>query len=527
MPAQTLTDPAPGLRVTGLVKEFPGTQALAGVDLEIARGEIHALVGANGSGKSTLIKILAGVYQGDAGELEVQGGRVAAGAVTPSWAMAAGLGFVHQDLGLIEGLTVAENLFLGLPYPRKQGRIDWGGLHRAAEQMLARLDIDADPGQPLGTLRASDRTLVAIGRAVRGREELHAGTLVLDEPTAKLPANEVQRLLGALRRYAANGQSILYVSHRLDEVLACADRITVLRDGRVVASTPAAELGYAQLASLIAGRELAAPGDKATGGQLAGDRAQEPVLAVRDLHAGALEGIDLSVEPGEVIGLAGLVGSGRSSLLKALFGALPRTRGDVRVSGRPLVSGDTAAAVAAGVGYVPEDRAREGAFLRLEVRENLSATALAGNRGRGALGVRGWLRLGAERRSCEHAIDRFSVRCTGPDGQMALLSGGNQQKVVLARWLASATRLLLLDEPTQGVDVGARAEIYGYVRQAASDGLAVIVASSDTDELIELCDRVLVLAGGRITAEARGAEITQHWLADHVYGHDFLEAEQR
>ena len=517
--------PTTGLRVTGLVKEFPGTQALAGVDLEIARGEIHALVGANGSGKSTLIKILAGVHQGDAGELEVGGRQLAATDVTPGWALAAGLGFVHQDLGLIEGLTVAENLFLGLPYPRKQGRIDWRGLHRAAEQMLARLDIAADPGQPLLTLRASDRTLVAIGRAVRGREELHSGTLVLDEPTAKLAAAEVRTLLAALRGYAAKGQSILYVSHRLDEVLAVADRITVLRDGRVVASTPAAELGYAELASLIAGRELAALGAKAPGAAPAG--AAEPVLMVRDLHAGALAGIDMTVAPGEVVGLAGLVGSGRSSLLKALFGALPRPQGDVLVAGRRLAPGDTAAAVGAGVGYVPEDRAHEGAFLRLEVRENFSASSLSKNRSRGVLGLPGRLRLGAERGSCEDAIDRFSVRCAGPGGQMALLSGGNQQKVVLARWLTSATRLLLLDEPTQGVDVGARAEIYGYVRRAARDGLAVIVASSDTDELIELCDRVVVLAGGRIAATARGDEITHHWLADHVYGHDFLEAEQR
>ena len=328
--------PTTGLRVTGLVKEFPGTQALAGVDLEIARGEIHALVGANGSGKSTLIKILAGVHQGDAGELEVGGRQLAAADVTPGWALAAGLGFVHQDLGLIEGLTVAENLFLGLPYPRKQGRIDWRGLHKAAEQMLARLDIAADPGQPLLTLRASDRTLVAIGRAVRGREELHSGTLVLDEPTAKLAAAEVRTLLAALRGYAAKGQSILYVSHRLDEVLAVADRITVLRDGRVVASTPAAELGYAELASLIAGRELAALGAKAPGAAPAG--AADPVLMVRDLHAGALAGIDLTVAPGEVVGLAGLVGSGRSSLLKALFGALPRPQGDVLVAGRRLAA---------------------------------------------------------------------------------------------------------------------------------------------------------------------------------------------
>jgi ribose transport system ATP-binding protein len=247
------------------------------------------------------------------------------------------------------------------------------------------------------------------------------------------------------------------------------------------------------------------------------------MLEVRDLHAGPLEGVDLTVDAGEIVGLAGLVGSGRSSLLKALFGALSRDRGEVVVAGTRLPAADTAAAVRAGVGYVPEDRAREGAFLQLDVRENLSASQLHRNRRRGVLGVPGWLRLGAERRACDRAIQRFAVRCPGPDGEMALLSGGNQQKVVLARWLSSATRLLLLDEPTQGVDVGARAEIYAYIREGAEDGLATIVASADTDELIELCDRVLVLAGGRIAADASGAEITHHWLTERVYGHDYLQ----
>jgi ABC-type sugar transport system ATPase subunit len=517
--------PDAGLRVSGLAKAFPGTQALAGVDLEIARGEIHALVGSNGSGKSTLIKVLAGVYQGDAGELEVEGERIAAKDVRPGWAPEAALGFVHQDLGLIESLTVAENLFLGMPYPRRGGRIDWRALNRAAEEMLARLEIEVGPGALLAGLRSSDRTLVAIGRAVRGRDELQSGTLVLDEPTAKLPATDVKALLQALRRYATRGQSILYVSHRLDEVLAFADRITVLRDGRVIALQATADFDYARLASLIAGRSLKGRGERST--QAVGSRgpsqARTPVLEVRDLHAGALSGIDLTVAPGEVVGLAGLVGSGRSSLLKAVFGALHRTRGEVLLAGRTLPPDDTSAAVEAGIGYVPEDRAAEGAFLRLNVRENLAASALPRNRARGALGIQAWLRLGAERCTCDEAIERFEVRCPGLDGEMALLSGGNQQKVVLARWLAGGTRLLLLDEPTQGVDVGARAEIYGHIKAAARQGLAAVVASSDTDELIALCDRVIVLAGGRVAAEARDEQITHHWLADHVYGRDYLE----
>ncbi|MBB4660621.1 sugar ABC transporter ATP-binding protein [Conexibacter arvalis] len=504
-----------GLRVDGLSKAFGGTRALHDASFAVERGQIHALVGGNGSGKSTLIKILAGVCRPDAGEVEVNGRRVAAAEVTPEWAHGAGLGFVHQDLGLFEDLTVAENLFSGLPYPRRGGRIDWAALYGAADRVLDELDVGVQASRTVADLRASTRTLIAVARALRGREDLHAGALILDEPTARLATAEVERLLEALRGYAARGQSIVYVSHRLDEVLAFASEVTVLRDGEVAARRSAASLTPRELARLVAGREVAAapPARRAAAEE---DGARPAVLEVRGLDCGVVAGCDLDVRAGEVVGLAGLVGAGRSTLLRALFGAERRERGTVRVGGRALRRGDTADAVGAGVGFVPEDRAGQGAFLELGVRENLLASQLPAYR-------RLWLRRGREDDATAAAIRDFGVRCPGPEAELSRLSGGNQQKIVIARWLTAGTRLLLLDEPTQGVDVGARADIYALIRAAAERGMAVLVASADADELLELCDRVVVLERGRIGAQATAGELSHEWLLSNVYGESLAE----
>ena len=511
--AQTKT----GLRIDNLSKSFPGTQALSDVSLQVRRGEIRALVGGNGSGKSTLIKILAGVQPADpGGRITVGGESIAAEDITPEWSFAAALAFVHQDLGLFEHLSVAENVFVGLPYPRRAGRIDWGKLNREAASILERLRVKVSPRVPLAGLRASDRTLVAIARAVRGRDGTHEGALVLDEPTARLAAPEADRLLDALRRFAADGQTILYVSHRLDEVLAIADSIAVLRDGTVVADRSTDGLDAGELSRLIVGHTVSSTAEAGV------DSAVGPaLLEVEDVWTGPLKGVDLTLAEGEIIGITGLIGAGTSSLLRAIYGAQDR-QGAVRLGGRELRSGDIAAAVRAGAALVPENRLREGAFVTLSVRENLSASHLARFRHRLS-----WIDRRAEVGASTEAISTYGVRCRSPEMPLALLSGGNQQKVVFARWLTGEPRLLLLDEPTQGVDVGARAEIHRQVRAAAKRGCGVIVATSDADELLELSDRVVVLRDGKVAVSAGRDEVDRHWLAQRVFGHDYLQESQR
>jgi ribose transport system ATP-binding protein len=515
-----MTDPAQTparLRVENLSKTFPGTKALSNVSLEVGHGEIRALVGGNGSGKSTLIKILAGVQTADpGGRITVSGNSISADDITPEWSFAADLAFVHQDLGLFDHLSVAENVFVGLPYPRRGGRIDWRRLNREAASILERLGVKMSPHASLAGLRASDRTLVAIARAVRGREGVHEGALVLDEPTARLAAPDAGRLLDALRRFAADGQTILYVSHRLDEILAMTHSITVLRDGAVVADRSPAGLDVGELSRLIVGHTVLstaeARGETRSGASL---------LEVHNVRAGPLKGVDLRVAEGEVVGITGLIGAGTSSLLRAIYGAQQR-QGTVRLGDRELPSGNVAAAVSAGAAFVPENRLRDGAFVTLSVRENLSASYLARFR-------RGLFRIDrrAEVDASTEAISAFGVRCRSSQMPVALLSGGNQQKVVLARWLTGEPRLLLLDEPTQGVDVGARAEIHRQVRAAAKRGCGVIVASSDADELLELSDRVVVLRDGKVAVSADRSEVDRHWVAQRVFGHDYLEESER
>jgi ribose transport system ATP-binding protein len=505
------------LRIDNLSKSFPGTQALSDVSLQVAHGEIRALVGGNGSGKSTLIKILAGVQSADpGGRITVSGESIAAENLTPEWSFAAALAFVHQDLGLFEHLSVAENVFVGLPYPRRAGRIDWRRLNREAASILERLRVTVSPHAPLAGLRASDRTLVAIARAVRGREGVHDGVLVLDEPTARLAAPEANRLLDALHRFAADGQTILYVSHRLDEVLAMADSITVLRDGAVVADRSTDGLDAGELSRLIVGHTVVSTAESRV--NTAAGRA---LLEVEDVSTGPLKGVDLAVAAGEILGITGLIGAGTSSLLRAVYGAQKR-QGAVRLGGRELPGGNVAAAVRAGAAFVPANRLREGAFITLSVRENLSASHLTRFRHRLS-----WIDRRAEVEASTDAISAYGVRCRSPEMPVALLSGGNQQKVVLARWLTREPRLLLLDEPTQGVDVGARAEIHRQVRAAAKRGCAVIVATSDADELLELADRVVVLHEGKVAVSAGRDEVDRHWLAQRVFGHDYLRESQR
>jgi ribose transport system ATP-binding protein len=496
------------LRTTGLSKTFAGTRVLRDARLEVRRGEVHALLGGNGSGKSTLIKLLAGVYHADpGGRIEVQGVSASADEWSPSIARSAGLHFVHQDPAVFGALTVAENLAIGRGFVRAAGgRIDWRATRRRTVQVLARFSLDVSPDALVAALRPADRTMLAIARALQDQEGAHDGVLVLDEPTASLPAWEVDILLAALRKYAAAGQTIVYVSHRLSEVLELADRVTVLRDGAQVATRETRDLSEEQLVELIVGRGL----DRVFPERHRSAR-QDIVLSVRELVAGPLRGVDLDLHRGEILGVAGLLGSGRSALLRALFGDLPVTAGDIRLGGEPYRPSRPAAAMKAGIAMVPEDRGTEALFASLSVRENLSASVVS----RYWSGAR--LQHRREHTEARRLVDAYGVRPASDRPIAGTLSGGNQQKVVMARWLRRDPLVLLLDEPTQGVDVAARADIYEHVRRAVATGTAVLLVTSDFEELAHVADRAVVLREGRVAAEVRGADLEPHRLTELSY----------
>ncbi|MFJ2261590.1 sugar ABC transporter ATP-binding protein [Streptomyces sp. NPDC087844] len=515
------------LAVSHLTKTFGATLALDDVSFEVGAGHIHGLLGGNGSGKSTLIKILAGVYTGDpGGELRIGTRSVPADATSPDSARRCGLRFVHQSTSTFPELTLAENIAIGDRFPTSAGRIRWARLRRRTAELLERFEIDAHPGDRLGDLRPADQTMVAIARALQdvGQDDRRDNgldgpriggqdgggsrpVLVLDEPTASLPEHEVSVLLDALRRYSRAGQTILYVSHRIDEVLDLTDATTVLRDGRHVVTRSTGAMTEAQMIEHIVGRPVERVFAENTAAPTTGD----PVLEVEGLAGGPLAGVDLTVRAGEIVGIAGLLGTGRTELLRMIFGDHPVDSGSIRLAGDDVRPRSPGQAMALGIAHVPEGREREAAFLDLSVRENLSAAEVTKYWSRGRLDRR------QERGDADHAITEFAIRASGQDALMSSLSGGNQQKVVLARWLRRNPRLLLLDEPTQGVDVGARADVYAAIRAAVSDGMAALVVSSDFDELAHACDRVLVLRDGRITAEVSGADLHRHHLTELVF----------
>ncbi len=492
------------LLVSRLSKTFPGTRALEDVSIEVRPGHIHALLGGNGSGKSTLIKVLAGIHRGDpGGEIRIGATTSPSDRTSPQWARAAGLHFVHQDPGVFPTMTVAENIAIGRGFATtRAGAIRWKALRRRTQRLLDRFQIQATPDVRVGLLRPADRTMVAIARALQDQEGGHEGVLVLDEPTASLPAAEVDVLLSAVRRYAAAGQTILLVTHRLAEVVAVADRVSVLRDGRHVGTVDAAGRTETDLVEMIVGRALERVFPRMPAVETA-----DAVLEVVGLVAGPLRGVDLTLRTGEVLGVAGLVGSGRTELLKSVFGAYPIAAGEIQLGGRPVRFRTVDEAMDAGIGYVPEDRA-ESAFPDMTVRENVSAAQVP-------LYWRGLRhRHGAEARDAVRSIVEHGVTASSDRQPFGTLSGGNQQKVVLARWLRRRPRVLLLDEPTQGVDVGARAEIWAAVRRAVERGTSVVVVTSDVEELSRVCDRVVVLAHGVVVGELSAPGIEPHRLTE-------------
>ncbi|MFF5113210.1 sugar ABC transporter ATP-binding protein [Streptosporangium sp. NPDC000509] len=500
--------PASALALAGVTKSFPGMRALDDVTFSITPGRFHSLVGGNGSGKSTLIKILAGVYRADPGGTITVGphSRDADG-ITPAWSHQAGIRFVHQDLGLFGALSVTENL-LGRDLPRMYGAIDWRRAHDEAQSVLDRLGVPVTARRSVHDLRPAEATLVAISRGLRDADTTGVNLLVLDEPTARLPHAEVDELLDRLDALVADGQTILYVSHRLDEVLDHSHSVTVLRDGVHRTTRSMEGLDRRQLTSLIVGEERGILEKRASA---KADRAAAPILRVEGLTGGPLRGVDLEVRPGEIVAVAGLVGSGRTSLLETIFGVHGYAAGRVVLGDRPIRRGRIGAAIRNGVAYVPEDRARHSAFRDLGLEMNLSAAGLDRYQ------RKGFFRRRQELRDAVSDIARFSIRTAAPDTAMVNLSGGNQQKAVLARWLRQDPKLLLLDEPTQGVDVGARAEIYDQITDVARGGAGVLLVSSDLDELLHLADRVYVLDGGTPIACATGSDITRDWVVHALF----------
>ncbi|HYC82741.1 MAG TPA: sugar ABC transporter ATP-binding protein, partial [Solirubrobacterales bacterium] len=438
--------------------------------------------------------ILAGVYRGDpGGEIVVHGRAVDSDGMTPALSRELGLRFVHQDQGTFGELTVAENIALVNGWSAAAGRVRWRLLNKRAQQLLDRFEIAARPEQPMGTLPQSSQTMVAIARALEDLDS-ELSLLVLDEPTASLPQQEVEVLLDAVRACARREQTIIYVSHRIDEVLAIADAVTVLRDGREEVTRSTAGLSEDQLVEHIVGRPietvlLAPP---------AAARA-EPVLEVDGLRGGPLKDVTFKANRGEILGVAGLRGSGRTELIRTIFGADRKEGGTIAIEGKKTEIGSVSAAIAEGIACVPENRGLDAAFLDLDVRENVSAAGV----GEYWNGV--FFAHRRERSDVREDIARFSVRTPSEKTTFASLSGGNQQKVILARWLRLRPRLLLLDEPTQGVDIGARAEVYAAIDEAVREGLTVLLVSSDFEELAHVSDRVLVLRDGEIVGELEGS----------------------
>jgi ribose transport system ATP-binding protein len=496
------------LRAEGITKTYGETRVLDQVSFALQRGHIHCLLGSNGSGKSTFIKILAGVVKGDAGgSFSVMGTTVEADGVTPGFAQARRMHFVHQDPAVFAELTVADNLVIDRGFPRNVlGGIQRRRLHREAGEWLERFNIDIDPASPMKLLRPATRTMVAIARALRESGENAPSLLILDEPTAALPEPDVKLLLATLREQATLGHTILYVTHALPEVLAVADAVTILRDGQNVATLERPEIVETTLIRHIVGHDLAerGPSKDPRGGGSA-------MLRVDGISVGRLKNVTFSVSEREVVGLAGLQGSGRSTLLKAVFGARSLEDGRIFLAGSEAVAEDPCAAVKLGIAYVPEDRAGDAAFMELTLADNLAIADL------GRFWRWGVMRSRTVHRWADSTIDTFGIRATGPRQLMSRLSGGNQQKAVLARWMVRNPRLLLLDEPTQGVDVGARQDLYGMIRTSVGKGASVLLASSDHEELAEICDRVLVLRGGGIAAQLTSGEISPERITHLTY----------
>jgi len=475
----------------GITKTFPGVLALDGASLRVARAEVHALIGENGAGKSTMIKILTGVYRRGGGTVRLEGQPV--DFPSPQAAQRGGVSTIYQEVNLVPLRSASENIFLGRE-PKRWGLIDWRRMNAQARELLARLGVHIDVTRPLGSFNVAVQQMVAVARAVSFRSKL----VIMDEPTSSLDDREVATLFGVIRQLKREGVSVVFVSHRLDELYAVCDRVTVMRDGKTVADRPMSGIDKLELVALMLGKEV---GEVRRKGQTGFAHARrrgggERVLEAEGVRRGvALQGVDVRVNAGEIVGLAGLLGSGRTETARVLFGADALEGGVVRFKGEPVRFKGPADAIRAGIGFSSEDRKTEGIIPHMSVRENLTLALLP------ALARHGVVDAVAQGRIVDRFIGRLGIKTAGPDQKIRELSGGNQQKVLLARWLCLNPQLLILDEPTRGVDVGAKGEIQALIGELAEGGLGVLMISSELEELTEGSDRVVVLRDGRSVAE--------------------------
>jgi ribose transport system ATP-binding protein len=484
----------PLLHLDRIDKWFPGVHVLEQISLELRAGEVHVLLGENGAGKSTLMKVLSGEYAPDGGTIAVRGRPLAR--LTPEIAKALRIGLVHQELTIVQALSVAENIFLGRMPRNRFGRIDWRAAYGEARRALAGLGVELDPHLEARRLQVAEQQLVEIARVLEGNPEI----LLLDEPTSALSDTERARLFQVIGRLRQRGVGIIYISHHLAEVPLVADRVTVLRDGRLVGTLPVQETDEAGLISMMVGRRLSDQFPKSHA------EIGEPVLEVEDLAAGrALRGVTFTLHRGEVLGVFGLMGAGQAELTQALFGLHPRTTGRITVEGRRRHFATAADAIGAGLGLLSRDR-QKSLVPMLPLPQNLSLTWLA-NRS-----LLSRLQLERERQEAARYVEELRIRPPSLVRAMLYFSGGNQQKVILARWMSSGARILIFDEPTRGIDVGAKAEVFVLMRRLVGEGAAILMVSSEMAELIGMADRVLVMRGGRVSAELSREQLSQEQL---------------
>jgi ribose transport system ATP-binding protein len=495
----------------GITKIFSGVTALSNVSLDLQRGEVHALVGENGAGKSTLIKIMTGAYTRDGGQMFLEGRAV--DFRTPEDAQGQGVVAVYQEVNLLTYRTVAENIYLGRE-PRRFGLIDWKRMNAEASALLKRLGLDIDPRAPLGSLNIALRQMVAIARGV----SFDAKVVVLDEPTSSLTEHEVQILYDVIRRLKAEGTAVVYISHRFDELYTVCDRVTILRDGKFVATRPLAGLEKIDLVCLMLGKQREELRQGTTAFRHAGTPAGEtPLLSAENLKRGRkLNDVTVEVARGEIVGMAGLLGSGRTETARAIFGADSVEGGKVRLEGKTIKPGSVNEAIDSGIAFLTEDRKAEGIIPELSVRENLTLAALP------ALSTLGVVSRARQQEIVDKFMKRLGIKAAGADQKIRELSGGNQQKVLLARWLCKNPKFLILDEPTRGIDIGAKGEIQSLVGELAESGLGVLMISSELEELVEGSSRVVVMRDGQRVGELRGDQITQdniiHAMAEGTDG---------
>jgi ribose transport system ATP-binding protein len=489
------------LEMRGIRKAFPGVLALDGVDLTLHAGQVHVLLGENGAGKSTLMKILSGAYRRDAGEIVINGR--SADIQSPRDALTRGIRIIYQELNLVARLTVAENIFLGDVPTRALGLIDWRRLHERTAALLADLGMDIAPATPLYRLRLAERQMVEIAKALK---DAQSTVLVMDEPTSALTSREVDQLFALIGRLTARGVAIVYITHRLDEVMRIGDRVTVLRDGRRVATMPLAETTIADLVRLMANREIGEHFPKRRQ-----PRGPELLRIDSVSRAGVLSDISLALHAGEVLGIGGLLGAGRTELARVIAGADSADSGQIAIGGQSVSLSTPRHAIGRGIGFLPEDRKHDGLVPGLTVERNIALPHEA------RLSRMGLLPPRAEAALAEPIVAELRIKATATQ-PVRLLSGGNQQKVVLGKWLAGHARIFVFDEPTRGVDVGAKVEIYNLMNRLTSQGAGILMISSELPELLGMSDRILVMYRGRIHAEFDAASATQERLLSAALG---------